>query len=167
MMLTIYATDVMSQFGMYDLVTNPSDAFDGCVDDAWLDDSWARKVISEVDLIDVRDTRKSTRQLLLLNEILPTQLCTGTKNLIYTKNNPQYKCRIARMGENCYKYLVEAAKDRDITGVITRVFVLEDTDFAGSAVYFSQIDKYARNRSECVKCSLELDRLGYMREVGE
>lgn len=166
-MLTIYATDVMSQFGMYDLVTDPSSAFDGCVEDVWLNDTWARKVISEVDLIDVRDINTPTRRILLDNGILPTQLCTGTKNLIYTKNNPQYKCRIARMGENCYKYLIEAAKERDITGVITRVFVLEDTDFMGSAVYFSQIDKYARNRSECVKCSLELDSLGYMQEKEE
>lgn len=165
-MLTIYATDVMSQQGIIGLDLNPDVTFDVCHTDEWLDSDFARRVITDIDQIDVTDTSQPVRILLALQGMTPELLCTGTKNLIRTYNLPEYKVRMGRMGENCYKYLMEIGRDKDITGVVVNAIIFSDEDMQGLPVYFSQTGKTARNADEFLTDMCELIYAGYMREAG-
>ncbi len=127
----------MSEKDCPDLILYPSAVFDLAHDDTWLDHPFSRMVISDIQRFDVTDQSTSTRRLLLEHGLHPEDLATGTKNLLCCKFLEEgYKCRMSMMGENCYKYLMDIADERDICGVVTTTIFFEDSDLKGRPVLF-------------------------------
>ena len=93
----IYNTDVYYQ-NQYDKI--------------WVMDSLAQKIIADID------ESKVIAPDLIQNDIFgnfnSTELSTGVKTLLLIYNMPKQMFNISNCGDNCAKYLLEMAKDKDI-----------------------------------------------------
>ena len=89
--------------------------------------------------------------LLLSDKMRPTDLCTGTKNVLLAKFFvDKQRILLSRMGSNCYKYMLEAADEKDIYSYLTFFSVFSDSDFGSKPVVFEGTGKMVSNSSEFV-----------------
>lgn len=167
-MLTIYGMNTIKQESFPNIVLYPSEVFDGIITPEQLNSDFSRRVITDIQKVDVMDTRYTTKQLLALNELHPGILATGTKNIIVCKYYPtDLVCRMGRMGENCYKWLMDIAEERDIGAACVHSLEFTDSDLRGRKVYFADIDKYASNADEFFNCMCDLIGTGCFVETEE
>lgn len=168
-MLYIKGVKYQEQFGRDDVILEPDAEFDAYFIDgplaACLNTGFSREVITQIDRIDVSDRRSTVVQVLLRENIPVRALATGTKNLLVSKYkvwNRKVYGRLGLMGENCFKYLVEAAIDKDIYMLTTifRDFPEKDVFPAGGAVLFEDTGFIAHNAEEWVDGMLDVGDLG-------
>lgn len=133
-MLHIYLDSLARLQQNCDFIEFPMAYFKGVWQGYWLEDDFGRAVISEIDRIQLF-TGQSTAQAILLSGMRVDDLCTGTKNLLLCKHADKLN-RMAMMGENCYKFLVEAAKDKDVYVAAESFYLFTDSDFQGQKVHF-------------------------------
>lgn len=106
-MLNIY-------FGeMPEAIYNTEVYFKNTYQDQWLCDDFAKRVIKGVDKSEVLDTHLIKSPVLGL--IPPVMLSGGTKTLLLIKNNPDMVFNASTCGDNCAKYILEIAREEDIT----------------------------------------------------
>lgn len=106
-MLNIY-------FGeMPEAIYNTEVYFKNTYQDQWLCDDFAKRVIKGVDKSEVLDTHLIKSPVLGL--IPPVMLSGGTKTLLLIKNNPDMVFNASTCGDNCAKYILEIARQQDIT----------------------------------------------------
>ena len=106
-MLNIY-------FGnMPDAIYNTEVYFQNVYDDEWITDDFAREVIKKVDKSEVLDSQAIKSPVLGI--IAPERLSGGTKTLLLIKNKPQMVFNASTCGDNCAKFILQLAKDKDIT----------------------------------------------------
>lgn len=84
-MLTIYGMNTIKQESFPNLIKNPDTAFEAFAAEIDLNSDFSRKVITDIQHIDVMDTSKSTKSILAMHEIALPLLATGTKNLLVCK----------------------------------------------------------------------------------
>lgn len=87
--------------------------FKNTYDDGWLLDDFAKKVIKKIDNSDVIDAQAIKSPV--LGMIPPTDLSGGAKTLLLIKNCPDKVFNASTCGDNCAKFILELAKNRDIT----------------------------------------------------
>lgn len=87
--------------------------FKNTYEDHWLLDDFAKRVIKGVDGSDVIDSQLIKSPV--LGMIPPTDLSGGTKTLLLIKNCPEKVFNASTCGDNCAKYILELAKDKDVT----------------------------------------------------
>ena len=82
-------------------------------DKAWVLEPFAKRVIADIDASEVIGMDE------IRNEVFGTfsskELSAGVKTLILMKNQPSKVFNISNCGDNCAKYILELAKDHDIT----------------------------------------------------
>lgn len=106
-MLNIY-------FGkMPDAIYNTAAYFNNTYQDDWLTTDFAREVIKGVDRSEIID--KQLIRSPVLGLIPPEQLSGGTKTLLLIKNCPDMVFNASTCGDNCAKYILKIAKERDVT----------------------------------------------------
>ena len=106
-MLNIY-------FGeMPDAIYNTEVYFKNTYQEDWITDDFAREVIKGVDRSEVID--KQLIKSPVLGMIPPVQLSGGTKTLLLIKNCPDMVFNASTCGDNCAKYILKIAKERDVT----------------------------------------------------
>lgn len=106
-MLNIY-------FGkMPDAIYNTAAYFNNTYQDDWLTTDFAREVIKGVDRSEIID--KQLIKSPVLGLIPPEQLSGGTKTLLLIKNRPDMVFNASTCGDNCAKYILKIAKERDVT----------------------------------------------------
>lgn len=106
-MLSIY-------FGeMPEAIYNTEVYFKNTYQDQWLCDDFAKRVIKGVDKSEVLDTHLIKSPVLGL--IPPVMLSGGTKTLLLIKNNPDMVFNASTCGDNCAKYILEIARQQDVT----------------------------------------------------
>lgn len=106
-MLNIYFGD------MPEAIYNTEVYFKNTYQDQWLCDDFAKRVIKGVDKSEVLDTHLIKSPVLGL--IPPVMLSGGTKTLLLIKNNPDMVFNASTCGDNCAKYILEIARQQDIT----------------------------------------------------
>lgn len=87
--------------------------FKNTYEDQWLLDDFAKRVIKGVDASDVIDSQLIKSPV--LGMIPPTNLSGGTKTLLLIKNCPEKVFNASTCGDNCAKYILELAKEKDVT----------------------------------------------------
>ena len=106
-MLNIYFGD------MPDAIYNTEVYFKNTYQEDWITDDFAREVIKGVDRSEVLD--KQLIKSPVLGMIPPTLLSGGTKTLLLIKNCPDMIFNASTCGDNCAKYILKLAKERDVT----------------------------------------------------
>ena len=129
-------------------MTAPSATFAlGCTDE-WLDSEFARRMIEDVDGIKLTPG-VSTRKCLLEHDMIPEYLANGTKNnLIARFFEPCGRIVLSMMGPNCYKYLCETAREKDVYAFACIAFTPTDEDLQGLQVYMEDYGVLCRNAAE-------------------
>ena len=106
-MLNIYFGDTPS--AIYNTVIYFKNAYE----DSWLLDGFASKVIKKVDSSDVLDAQAIRSPVLGI--IPPTALSGGVKTLLLMKNCPNEVFNASTCGDNCARFILELAKEKDVT----------------------------------------------------
>ena len=106
-MLNIYFGD------MPEAIYNTEVYFMNVYDDEWIVDDFAKKVIKKVDKSEVLDSQAIKSPVLGI--ISPERLSGGTKTLLLMKNMPDKIFNASTCGDNCAKYILKLAKERDLT----------------------------------------------------
>ena len=81
--------------------------------ESWLLDSLAQEMIKNIDKSVVIGSKVIDSPY--LGMIPPTSLSGGVKTLILIQNEPKTVFNASTCGDNCAKWLLELAKDKDIT----------------------------------------------------
>jgi hypothetical protein len=106
-MLKIYFGD------MPEAIYNTEVYFMNVYDDKWITDDFAKEVIKKVDKSDVLDSQAIKSPVLGI--ISPERLSGGTKTLLLMKNMPDKVFNASTCGDNCAKFILKLAKERDLT----------------------------------------------------
>ena len=106
-MLNIYFGD------MPEAIYNTAVYFLNVYEDDWIIDDFAKRVIKKVDKSEVID--KQAIKSPVLGMIAPERLSGGTKTLLLIKNKPNEVFNASTCGDNCASFILELAKDNDVT----------------------------------------------------
>ena len=81
-------------------------------DKMWVMDSFAKKIIADID--DSTVIAPDVIQNDIFGSFNSTELSTGVKTILLNKNQPNRIFNISNCGDNCAKYILELAENRDI-----------------------------------------------------
>ena len=98
---------------MPNVIYNTAVYFKNTYEDAWITDSLSREIIQNVDHSTVLDSGVIDSPV--LGKIPPVQLSGGVKTLILIANEPDKVFNASTCGDNCAKWLLKIAENRDIT----------------------------------------------------
>ena len=98
---------------MPEAIYNTEVYFKNVYDDSWITDDFAREVIKKVDKSEVLDSQAIKSPVLGI--ISPERLSGGTKTLLLIKNKPDEVFNASTCGDNCAKFILKLAKERDVT----------------------------------------------------
>lgn len=98
---------------MPEAIYNTEVYFQNVYDDDWLKDDFAARVIKKVDRSEVLDAQAIKSPVLGI--IAPERLSGGTKTLLLIKNMPDKVFNASTCGDNCARFILEIAKDREVT----------------------------------------------------
>ena len=134
------------------VIVNPDQMFREVKQSHWFEDDFAIRVLKEIDDFQVtpgrvmQDFWEANRGM--------DDICTGTKNLLLAKHYTDKSVMLQRMGDNCYKFLLEIADSADIT-VYSSVIPLfpEDLFIYGRCIGFPQYNSVASNTMEAITLS--------------
>lgn len=94
-------------------IYNTSIFFKNRYEDKWITDDFAKKVIEDVDHSTVIDANSIMSPV--LGNISPLQLSGGVKSLILMKNLPGKIFNGSNCGDNCAKWILSLAEEKDFT----------------------------------------------------
>lgn len=86
--------------------------FDNKYKDEWLEEDFVKDIIRDIDQSELRGHCVISP---ILGQIPITDIAGGTKTVILMKYLPEKIYNGSSCGENCAKWIIEAAKDHDVT----------------------------------------------------
>ena len=98
---------------MQDSIYNTSVYFKNMYEEEWITEPEVIKMIRDIDQSDVLGN--SVIDSPVMGKIAPTSLSGGVKTLILIKNIPDKVFNASTCGDNCAKWILKMAEDRDIT----------------------------------------------------
>lgn len=98
---------------MPNVIYNTAIYFKNTYENAWITDSLSREMIQDVDHSTVLDSGVIDSPV--LGKIPPIQLSGGVKTLILIANEPDKVFNASTCGDNCAKWLLKIAENRDVT----------------------------------------------------
>lgn len=98
---------------MPNVIYNTAIYFKNTYENAWITDSLSREIIQDVDHSTVLDSGVIDSPV--LGKIPPVQLFGGVKTLILIANEPDKVFNASTCGDNCAKWLLKIAENRDVT----------------------------------------------------
>ena len=105
-MLNIYLGD------MENAIYHPPVYFDNTYEDEWITDELSVKMIKDIDKSEVLGENCIASPILGL--ISPKDISGGAKTLILIYNNPDLIINASACGDNCAKWLLKIAENKDI-----------------------------------------------------
>lgn len=140
-MLYVYFGEFIDEDEPKVYVESSNRYFDGYFDDSWTSSDWAKRVISEID----KSTLISPKAV---NSpwfgIIPvTSISGGAKNLIIADNITGIVLNGDKMGDNCWKLLLELSKTKDIALRLWYSPLFDWVD--GAEVYVLNYDRVVNN----------------------
>ena len=106
-MLSIFFGD------MPEAIYNTDVYFQNVYKDEWITDDFAREIIRKIDKSEVLD--KQAIKSPVLGIIPPERLSGGTKTLLLIKNVPDQVFNASTCGDNCARFILKLAREKDIT----------------------------------------------------
>ena len=97
---------------MPNVIYNTAIYFKNTYENAWITDSLSREMIQDVDHSTVLDSGVIDSPV--LGKIPPVQLSGGVKTLILIANEPDKVFNASTCGDNCAKWLLKIAENRDV-----------------------------------------------------
>lgn len=94
-------------------IFNTAVYFKNVYEDSWITDPFAREMIRDVDRSEVLSGAVIDSPV--LGKIAPTGLSGGVKTLILIKNEPEMIFNASTCGDNCAKWILRMAEQREIT----------------------------------------------------
>ena len=94
-------------------IYNTSVYFKNTYEPEWLESELAKKMIKDVDNSDVLSGECINSPV--LGQILPERLSGGVKTLLLMLNEPDKIFNASTCGDNCAKWILEIAKQKDLT----------------------------------------------------
>lgn len=94
-------------------IYNTSTFFKNRYADQWIVDSFAKEVIKDIDKSEVIDEKTISSPV--LGNIPPVQLSGGVKALLLMKNFPGKVFNASNCGDNCAKWILKLAEERNFT----------------------------------------------------
>lgn len=143
-MLHIVADRLASFIPKPEFIRYPSDYFDVTYENEWLSSPFGREIISAIDQVSLGDDVKYS---LLAAGMHPEDLATGTKNLFLCRHFNKLN-RLSMMGENCYRYLMDIAADKEVYMAATAYCLFRDTDLRSMPVHFINHDRTVSTEEE-------------------
>jgi hypothetical protein len=125
--------------------------FDNTYEDEWLITDFAKRAVRHVDKSEI--IGPNLIESSVLGPIPPSSLSGGVKSLILAYNEPEKRKYSSLMfGDNCTGFILEAARDKNITVVIEHPLKLPEdmTD----TVYFKELDKYVNTYDDYIHTML-------------
>ena len=98
---------------MPEAIYNTSAYFDNTYQEEWLFTPFARDVIKDINRSEVISGEAISHPVYGI--IPPTKLSGGVKTLILVANVPDKVFNFSTCGDNCAKWLLKLAEDRDVT----------------------------------------------------
>lgn len=95
----------------YKMVVYQDLLFEALFERSWLDEDWIRDELVQVEYFHVG---VDPFQVLLERGLTPLGLAGGTRTLLLARH-ADYVLDFARMGQNCYPYLMDIADTREVT----------------------------------------------------
>ncbi|MCD7842574.1 MAG: DUF4869 domain-containing protein [Lachnospiraceae bacterium] len=130
---------------MSEAVFNTSVYFKNAYEDEWITNPLAREMILDVDKSVVLDSTVIDSPV--MGKIPPTSLSGGVKTLILIQNEPEKIFNASTCGNNCAKWILKLAQDRDITINLRHIMDFGRDDFT---VYIMNTDQVVHNMKELV-----------------
>lgn len=123
-----------------------------------MNDPFSRKMIHEIDHVDIPDDM-DTEKACLLKNMRVENLSSGTKSLILCKYRDELN-RMMMMGPNCYKYLMDIAEEKDVYVGCSNYVFFTDEDLKGRKVHFVNTDVYVSKASDFAEHVYQIIRAG-------
>lgn len=98
---------------MPNVIYNTAVYFKNTYEDAWITEPLSRDMIQDVDHSTVLDSGVIDSSV--LGKIPPVQLSGGVKTLILVANEPDKVFNASTCGDNCAKWLLKIAEEKDVT----------------------------------------------------
>ena len=125
-----------------------SDYFDVVYENEWLTSDFAKAIIKDIDKSEVIDS--NCIESPVLGQITPLMLAGGTKTLLLMYNEPENIFNASTCGDNCAKWILHIAKEKDITINLRHLMIFDKTkDF--------DIEVEVLNNNQIVKNMKELN----------
>lgn len=118
--------------------------FQAMYEDAWFLDSFAERVIKDVDHVDLEGRGVDA---LWANRIPPDRISGGSQTLLCLRHTNIWTS-LSRMGENCYKFLQELAQQKNIRVAATTYYAFSQEDLSYGPVWFERSQRCASNEFE-------------------
>ena len=130
-MLRIFLGDMPSA------IYNTEVFFKNTYDERWLLDEFAKEIIKKVDDSEVIDMFAIKSPVLGI--ISPLELSGGVKTLLLIKNCPDKVFNASTCGDNCARFILKLAKERDITINLRHIMDFGKTRFEAKVMNNGQI----------------------------
>lgn len=138
-MLNIYFGD------MEQAIFNTAVYFKNSYEDAWITEELSREMIKDVDKSEVLDSGVISSPV--LGMIPPVNLSGGVKTLILIEHEPEKIFNASTCGDNCAKWILKIAKDKDITINLRHIMDFGDTEFEARIL---NTDEIVHNMKELI-----------------
>lgn len=122
---------------MPEAIFNTSVYFKNMYEDEWITDPLAQKMILDIDKSKVLDGGVIDSPV--MGMIPATSLSGGVKTLILMKNEPEKVFNASACGDNCAKWILELAKQQDLTINLRHLMDFGDGTFTVSILNTKQV----------------------------
>lgn len=122
---------------MENVIFNTSVFFDNTYQDSWFQDDFTKRVIKDIDKGEILGPNCVTTKI--LGPIPPTKIAGGTKTILLMKFDNNHLFNASTCGDNCAKWILKIAKDKDLTINLRHIMNFGKKDFTAKILNSGKI----------------------------
>ena len=122
---------------MENVIFNTSVFFDNTYQDSWFQDDFTKRVIKDIDKGEILGPNCVTTKI--LGPIPPTKIAGGTKTILLMKFDNNHIFNASTCGDNCAKWILKIAKDKDLTINLRHIMNFGKKDFTAKILNSGKI----------------------------
>ena len=122
---------------MENVIFNTSVFFDNTYQDSWFQDDFTKRVIKDIDKGEILGPNCVTTKT--LGPIPPTKIAGGTKTILLMKFDNDHIFNASTCGDNCAKWILKIAKDKDLTINLRHIMNFGKKDFSAKILNSGKI----------------------------
>lgn len=122
---------------MENVIFNTSVFFDNTYQDSWFQDDFTKRVIKDIDKGEILGPNCVTTKI--LGPIPPTKIAGGTKTILLMKFDNNHIFNASTCGDNCVKWILKIAKDKDLTINLRHIMNFGKKDFSAKILNSGKI----------------------------
>ena len=122
---------------MENVIFNTSVFFDNTYQDSRFQDDFTKRVIKDIDKGEILGPNCVTTKI--LGPIPPTKIAGGTKTILLMKFDNNHIFNASTCGDNCAKWILKIAKDKDLTINLRHIMNFGKKDFTAKILNSGKI----------------------------